>query len=806
MSFKRVFISAVAGLTFSSTVLALGLGTIERDSWLNQPLSARIPLHSADTVSLEALQVTMASQETFERAGLDRPPYLRDIRFEVIEDHTEGPHIRVYTRDPFREPFVDFLVELNWPQGRLVREYTLLLDPPRDPAERPVAATPPRTEPAEVEEQPLETASPTVRDGHYGPVAGGETLWSVADRVRHQGVSAQQMALALFEANPRAFVANDINRLQAGATLTVPDAEGARAYSRNEAVRRFNALAEGVAEEPAEEPPVAEAPDPETVDRQLQILAESERDEEALASLLDGDVEPSEENLGALREELLRAREDQASLRSENEALRERVSEMAQEIERLERLLTLDVETGVLPMVPSEQPEGAVAEPPPERPAVVDEPEVEPEITEETPAEDDEAPVTAPPPAPSSPQPLAWLDGLSLPVALAGVGILIGLLALLLIRRRRTETGVAAEEVPIQQPPAREGVAAGTAAAASAVADGDEPEPEPAPEPRSEPQDPLQVADELADRGDLEGARATLLTALNNVPARNEYRVRLLEILAEADDREGFDRQAQVLRERVEGEDDPLWRQAERVGRGYAPDNPLFGGADPDGADDGGAEATGGALPTLDESAPGGADLAEPAEEPAREGEAFDFTLDFPEPDEPGRETDQVARQGASRETAAPETPATPAGEEGAAGGEGGDFTLDFEVDDSWREAADSRPAADAGESPGDEAFDLDLGDLTLDESGAGDATGEERGGGEPSPGEAPDADQPPAPPAEAPMEDAGGDEEIATKLDLARAYVDLGDPDGARELLNEVLEVGTPAQQEEARKLLGDL
>lgn len=817
MSFKRVLISSIAGLTFSSAALALGLGTIEQASWLNQPLSARIPLESVAPDKLDALRVTMASEETFERAGVDRPHYLRDIRFEVVDDPAEGAHIRVFTREPFREPFVDFLIELNWPQGRLVREYTLLLDPPRDTDEAPAPPTPARTERTEIEERPMApeprapAAEAAVRDGRYGPVVAGETLWSVADRARQEGVSIHQMAVALFEANPNAFSDGDINRLQRGVTLTVPDREAARTLSGEQAERRFHALAAGTAEvppaepDPEEPPAVAEAPDAETLDQQLQILAESERDEEELASLLDGDVEPSEETVGVLRDELLRAREDQASLRSENEALRERLSEMEQEVERLERLLTLETEAVAIPTAPAEPAEAPVA---PDQRDPEDPPSEVAEVSED---EDDPAPA----PTPTTPQPTGWLEGLSLPVALGGVGILIALLALMLIRRRRAEAGVAAEEVPIQQAPAREAAfaAPGTGAA----------EAEAEPQPRAEPEDPLQAADRLADGGDLKGARNTLLAALNSVPGRNEYRVRLLEILAEADDREAFDHQARALHERVPGDDDPLWRQAAVVGREYAPDNPLFADAEPDPVPGAGPEEEPeGPLPTLDEASSREHKAADAESLETEQGAGgFDFPMDFPGPDETGASaTGTSATEGAENEVPGEETPDTPTRRDDGVGQEGEGLALDFEVDDSWRDQARPHPAAESDATPRDETFDLEFGELSLDDlESSGDVAEPDTGSGPKAPGETPLAGDEPSsaePPPErgteaadetpeAP-EEGGGEEEIATKLDLARAYVDLGDPDGARELLNEVLEVGNATQQEEARKLLDGL
>jgi pilus assembly protein FimV len=131
----------------SSQVWALGLGEIRLDSALNEPLRAEIQLLSATPEELSNLKVSMASAETFDRYGLDRPVYLQDIEFMIINGVIE-----VRSRLPITEPFVTFLVDASWARGRLLREYTILLDPPTfapstQPA--PVVTAPQRSAPAD---------------------------------------------------------------------------------------------------------------------------------------------------------------------------------------------------------------------------------------------------------------------------------------------------------------------------------------------------------------------------------------------------------------------------------------------------------------------------------------------------------------------------------------------------------------------------------------------------------------------------------------------------------------------------------
>ncbi len=124
-------ISLVLVILLSSEVWALGLGDIRLQSALNEPLRAEIELISANPGELDNLRIELASADTFERYGLDRPLYLQNIRFEIVRTgRTDGNVVKLRTAMPMAEPFLTFLVEANWSRGRLLREYTVLLDPP----------------------------------------------------------------------------------------------------------------------------------------------------------------------------------------------------------------------------------------------------------------------------------------------------------------------------------------------------------------------------------------------------------------------------------------------------------------------------------------------------------------------------------------------------------------------------------------------------------------------------------------------------------------------------------------------------
>jgi pilus assembly protein FimV len=278
----------------SSNAWALGLGEIRIDSALNAPLRAEIELLAASPEELDNLQVALASQETFERYGLDRPFYLQSLRFEIVRSGSqEGNYVSITSSNPITEPFLTFLVEATWSSGRLLREYTVLLDPPTfappaaadtrpavtaperstptdsaridRPAPRtepmasepepapaqPIPAPPVRTEPAAeppsydepAAAEPTRASAPPVEfDGSEIQVARGQTLWGIAAEVRPDfNLTMNQTMLAIYEANPEAFGGN-INFLKAGATLRIPGSDAIynidRAYALQEAQRQ----------------------------------------------------------------------------------------------------------------------------------------------------------------------------------------------------------------------------------------------------------------------------------------------------------------------------------------------------------------------------------------------------------------------------------------------------------------------------------------------------------------------------------------------------------------------------------------
>ncbi|MEZ5585054.1 MAG: FimV/HubP family polar landmark protein [Candidatus Competibacteraceae bacterium] len=216
---------------------ALGLGQIQIRSALNQPLNAEIEVSTLGRYELEQLSAQLASAQAFAQSGLDRPAFLSDLSF-ALQARPDGTHfIKVTSSRPIREPIINFLMELEWPKGRLVREFAVFLDPPAavtnvpprsipTVSTAPAAPTPPPAEPAVQAPSsiPLRTDVPQGTETYTVPY--GDTLWGIAQRYRpHTSISVQRMMDALYQANPGAFSRQSMDSLLAGAVLRIPSVQ-----------------------------------------------------------------------------------------------------------------------------------------------------------------------------------------------------------------------------------------------------------------------------------------------------------------------------------------------------------------------------------------------------------------------------------------------------------------------------------------------------------------------------------------------------------------------------------------------------
>lgn len=225
----------LAGLLLPGAVGAAGLGQLNVISSLGQPLHAEIDVLSVRKEDAGTLLVRLASPEAYGQANVEYGSALRGVSLSILQRPGGQLYIRAVSSQPVNEPFVNLLVELTWPAGNLVRQYTALLDPPGY-ASPPQTVAPARveTEPAPTPRAPAAVAAPAPRalaapappktgGTEYGPIKRGETLSRIAAKVKPEGISLERMLIAILRANPDAFINNNINRLKAGATLRIPD-------------------------------------------------------------------------------------------------------------------------------------------------------------------------------------------------------------------------------------------------------------------------------------------------------------------------------------------------------------------------------------------------------------------------------------------------------------------------------------------------------------------------------------------------------------------------------------------------------
>jgi len=395
---KIIFALAFGALLLPDYGLTLGLGEIEVSTALNQELKAEIELLSAAPEDVETLIVKLASREEFSRAGIERPYLLSSLRFSAAM-RNGVPIIEVTSTKPIREPFLNFLIEIDWPKGHMMREYTILLDPPvfmeqmapvqqeesrpaamesarpqatskatdpySDSGFRPAMAAPPSTpsyQPAPVStvettpgRQVAVTSAEPAYTRSYQPPGGyriqqGDTLWSLADAMRpDQSVSIEQMMLAMLRSNPEAFINENVNGLKKGYILRIPDRDDIVTLSQADAVdlvreqhalwREYQQTVAGGAPVSAMEPEAGSEQGvafEDSADARLEIVAAGS------GTSATGTKDPTEMSASELRAELAIARESLETERLEKEGLQQRVTTLEGQVDRMKSLLTLE--------------------------------------------------------------------------------------------------------------------------------------------------------------------------------------------------------------------------------------------------------------------------------------------------------------------------------------------------------------------------------------------------------------------------------------------------------------------------------
>ncbi|MGV6957448.1 FimV/HubP family polar landmark protein [Pseudomonas chlororaphis] len=855
---KLVLAIAAASALSSGMAQALGLGELTLKSTLNQPLVAEIELLDVKDLTAAEVVPSLASPEDFAKAGVDRQAFLNDLSFTPVLNANGKSVLRVTSSQPLSEPMVKFLVQVMWPNGRLLRDYSVLLDPSKFSPQTAEAA-------AQSAAQAPAVAAPVTganKPAQY-TTSARDTLWEIAAKARNGG-SVQQTMLAIQALNPDAFIDGNINRLKTGQVLRLPDAVQstslpqpqaiAEVAAQNTAWRQGRRLAPRGAQQQLDGTRRAgadKAPAQGAVKDNLSLVsAESGK---ARGKGAAGDSQALSNKLAVTQESLDAARRDNAELKS-------RMTDLQSQLDKLQRLIELKNDQlaklqaeGAGAVAPA-QPTAAMPAQLAEQPATPAAPVTDPAAAAgEAPAEAAQAQ------APASDEG-KFNDLLTNPIllGLAGGGAILVLLLLLLLARRRKAQLEAEKHLRMARALSEE---------AELSKDLDLPEssfeglevpppsvklaPAPAPAPAVAPmvtaapvaaavEHPVDVLDQAQshiDGGRLNQAAAILEEAVKLEPQRSELRLKLMEVYGHQGDRSAFVAQERQLvangKNHAEVEQlksrFPAMAAVAAAGLGAAaaaaaldaqyvkellldePQEPASAAAVDDldtdfdlSLDD--LEAASPAAP----AAPAASTQAEPElddfpldddlsfesvlqqQTEAKESldDLSDFDLDLGEDLPAAAQADEdflLSLDDDLKDLPAAEVPTVT---EAALD----DLELPADFDLSLADEMDAQPAAkDAFASELDDVnAELDRLSQSLEQPELAEPTFT----AEDAAGSADEGD----------FDFLSGADEVATKLDLAQAYIDMGDNDGARDILGEVISEGNDGQKSEAKEMLARL
>ena len=597
----KTLTSAVAGaVLLSAAANAAGLGKLTVLSSLGQPLRAEIELTAVTPEEAGGLVAQLASADAFRTANIDFNPALTSLRFEV-EQRNGRQLIRVSSSQPVNEPFVDMLLELKWNGGRMVREYTFLLDPPdmrsanspqvaapvdlsrqtNAPAatapNAPVAAAPAASAANSAANSAPATPAPTrpqtaKKEADQYTVKKGDTLSRIANQVKPGDISLDMMLVALYRANPEAFSGNNMNRLKSGQILKVPDSGAVRSIVPDGEARGvvvahaadFNAYRAKLAGQVANSTPAKEAETTQNV--KGKITAKVEEKPNAVNEAKDKlTLSKSTATAPVAGKTGVAAEENIAKQKQVDEAAA-RVKELEKNVNDLEKLMAVKNKT--------------VAEKPPVA--------VTPPAAEPAPA-----PVATPAEAPKPKRTLAvpprkpvepsWYEVMMENIQLVGLAV-AALLALIygiiLARRRGSKKFVVVPGEIVLPPDPTTPVQPFIAEAGGQSVDTSNsvfnsnfaPS---ASQLDTNEVDPVAEADVYIAYGRDAQAEDILTEALRTHPERHPVRLKLLEIYATRKDARAFESQASELYSLTRGQGDE-WAQASAMGQSIDPTNPLY--------------------------------------------------------------------------------------------------------------------------------------------------------------------------------------------------------------------------------------
>lgn len=361
---KLVLAIAAAAALSSGMAHALGLGEVTLQSELNQPLVAEIELVEGRDLDANEVIPSLGSPEAFNKAGIDRQFFLTDLKFTPVLKPNGKSVIRVTSSKPMREPYLNFLVQVLWPNGRLQREYTLLLDPPLYTAQsltpvavqRPVTAAssapraqPPSARPAAAAAQsaaPASSAAPAAEplQGNEYKTTANDNLWDIANRARAGG-SVHQAMLAIQALNPQAFIDNNINRMKSGQVLRLPNQQQINSRTQSAAIAQVNeqtaawregrSVAASARQLDASKRSSAAAV-PAKIERSDNLKLVADGSDKAGAGSDKGSAGNQ-----ALLDQLAVTQESLDSTNRENAELQSRIADLQSQLDKLQRLIQL---------------------------------------------------------------------------------------------------------------------------------------------------------------------------------------------------------------------------------------------------------------------------------------------------------------------------------------------------------------------------------------------------------------------------------------------------------------------------------
>ena len=834
--------SAVAcAVLLSPAVSAAELGKITVLSAAGQPLRAEVELSAVKPGEASSLLAKLAPPDAYRQANVEFNPALNALTF-AVENRNGKSFIRISSAQAVAEPMVDLLLELSSKSGRQVREYAFVLDTPEARQTRGAQVTAP-VQPGKGKPVAADAAPAKKAAGEY-KVKAGDTLSRIASELKPSGVSLDMMLVALYRANPDAFRGENMNRMQAGRILAVPGADAVRATDAAEAkgvvtahAIDFEAYRNKLAGQVSQSKPAKAAQPTQSTAGKIGATKVQEKPtavSESQDKLKLSKAEPAAKSAG---KSAVASEEDKIAKAKQVDEAAARVKELEKNVSDLEKLMAVKSKamadkSAPAPAKPAEAAASAAASVPASAAA---------SAIASAPAEAlPPVPKAKPVPLVKKPSPLepTITDKINDHLGAIGIGLaaLLAAVAALVVARRRKDAPPAPENVaPVLEPEApvtppsglapedqqseasnhlfgTGAAAAGVAAAAGAsMLDANE-------------TDPVAEADVYIAYGRDGQAEDILKEALRIHPERHAARLKLLEIYSARSDVRAFEDQASELYSLTRGQGEE-WPQAAALGLALDPTNPLYGDTEDDAvvslSKGAGDDLRGQSMDLPDDLPAPAADLA-PAEpvssvsaRDARDPLDFDLdSLDFepvstsdpivmPGPDSKPQSTPQEAQYDASM-----------------------DFGLDLEP------PAGPVNGLGAGLTPlPDPLKDVDLGHFDLDEPVAPAAA--PVAAAEPSLDSLFDDAQTPAtlpeaiPPAQefdlsgidldlndGKTASVGVDDplsaihmEMDTKLDLAIAYQEIGDKEGARELIDEVIKGGSEEQVAKAntmRALLG--